>query len=267
MVLQTQRQASDLTSNRLTVTWDTLPEDFILPDEPVENVQQPQLAAALTDALGAANRIHPESLIASNLGIAATINQKTVVKAPDWLYVPRVLPLPENLIRRSYTPNSEGAPVAVVMEFLSETDNGEYSIRPTFSYGKYYFYEQILKIPTYIIFNPYEQILEVRRLQNDQYVLQQPNETGYFWIPELELFLGVWYGTRLGSTIHWLRWWDQSGNLLLWSSEQAELERQRAEQERQRAESAIAQLEAERQRNEALMTQLRQLGIDPKALQ
>lgn len=26
-------------------------------------------------------------------------------------------------------------------------------------------------------------------------------------------------------TLHWLRWWDADGNLLLWSSEQVEAER------------------------------------------
>jgi len=114
------------------ITWEKLPDDFILPDDPVENIQQPSLAAALTDALGAANRIQPEMLVVSNFGIVANINKKTVVKAPDWLYVPRVLPVAAEVIRRSYTPNIEGEAVAVVMEFLSDTDNGEYSIRPTF---------------------------------------------------------------------------------------------------------------------------------------
>jgi Uma2 family endonuclease len=253
------------------VTWEKLPDDFILPDDPVENIQQPSLAAALTDALGAANRIQPEMLVVSNFGIVANINKKTVVKAPDWLYVPRVSPVGAEVIRRSYTPNIEGEAVSVVMEFLSDTDNGEYSIRPTFPYGKLYFYERILQIPTYVIFNPYEVTLEVLRLENSQYILQEPS-SGRFWIPELKLFLGIWQGTRLGLNVSWLRWWDEAGNLLLWSSEQALLERQRAEEERQRAEeerqradNAIAQFEAERQRKEFLAAKLRSLGIDPDA--
>jgi Uma2 family endonuclease len=260
------------------VTWEKLPDDFILPDDPVENIQQPSLAAALTDALGAANRIQSEMLVGSNFGIVANINKKTVVKAPDWLYVPRVSPVGAEVIRRSYTPNIEGEAVSVVMEFLSDTDNGEYSIRPTFPYGKLYFYERILQIPTYVIFDPYEVTLEVLRLENSQYILQQPS-SGRFWIPELKLFLGIWQGTRLGLNISWLRWWDEAGNLLLWSSEQAEEERQRAEEERQRAEeerqraeverqradNAIAQFEAERQRKEVLAAKLRSLGIDPDA--
>lgn len=47
------------------------------------------LAAALTDALGAAGRIQPEMLIGSNFGLVATVNKKTIVKAPDWFYVPQ----------------------------------------------------------------------------------------------------------------------------------------------------------------------------------
>jgi hypothetical protein len=64
----------------------------------------------------------------------------------------------------------------------------------------------------------------------------------------------------LGLSINWLRWWDEAGNILLWSAEQAE-------QERQRAEAVIAQAEAERQRNESLTAKLRELGIDPDTVQ
>ena len=75
------------------ITWEALPADFVLPDDPVENIQQPTLAAALTDALGAANLIQPEMLIGSNFGLVATINNKIVVKAPDWFYVPQAYPV------------------------------------------------------------------------------------------------------------------------------------------------------------------------------
>ncbi|HIK03338.1 MAG TPA: Uma2 family endonuclease [Trichormus sp. M33_DOE_039] len=233
------------TQKELNVTWEVLPDDFILPDDPVENIQQPPLAAALTDALGATGRIQAEMLIGSNFGLVATVNKKIVVKAPDWLYVPQVQPLSADVIRRSYTPHLEGAAVSVVMEFLSDTENGELSIRSTPPYGKLYFYERILKVPTYITYDPYEPILEVRCLQDGKYVLQPPDTNGCFWIPELELFLGIWYGERFCQTMNWLRWWDSEGNLLLWSSEKAEQERQRAEK---------------------LAAKLRELGVDPDAI-
>jgi hypothetical protein len=65
-----------------TITWEALPSDFILPDDPVENIQQPTLAAALTDALGAAERILPQMLIGSNFGLVATLNKKIISKPP-----------------------------------------------------------------------------------------------------------------------------------------------------------------------------------------
>ena len=247
MVLQIQP-----TKSEPTITWTALPADYILPDDPVENIQQPLLAAALTDALGAAKFIQPEMLIGSNFGLVATINKKIVVKAPDWFYVPQVQPVKEGVIRRSYTPNLEGEPIAVVMEFLSEMEYGELSIRSTPPYGKLYFYEQILKVPTYVTYDPYELSLEVRMLEDGKYKLESANENKRFWIPELELFLGVWSGERLGQKINWLRWWDKSENLLLWSSEQVEQEKQRAEQEKQRAEKLAAKF--------------RELGLDPDSL-
>ncbi len=239
-----------------SVTWDALPADYVLPDDPVENIQQPLLAAALTDALGAAGRIQPAMLIVSNFGLVATVNKKTVVKAPDWLYVPQVHPVAQDVIRRSYTPNLEGEPVAIVMEFLSDEDGGELSVRSTPPYGKLYFYEQILQVPTYVTYDPYETRLEVRYLQEGRYRVQEPDDQGRIYIPELNLWLGLWSGERLRHTMHWLRWWDAAGNLLWWSAEQADQERQRAEQEHQRAGQ-------ERQRADALATKLRELGINP----
>ena len=275
MVLQIQP-----TKSEPTVTWTALPADYILPDDPVENIQQPLLAAALTDALGAAKLIQPQMLIGSNFGLVATVNKKIVVKAPDWFYVPQVQPVAEGVVRRSYTPNLEGAAIAVVMEFLSETECGELSVRSTPPYGKLYFYEHILKVPTYVTYDPYEPSLEVRSLHNGDYSLESANEKGQFWIPELDLFLGIWQGERLGQNINWLRWWDKSGNLLLWSSEQAEQEKQRAEQEKQRAEQEKQRAEQEKQRAEQekqraeqekqraekLAAKLRDLGVDPNSL-
>ncbi|MEG4999147.1 Uma2 family endonuclease [Microcoleus sp. B4-D4] len=230
------------------VTWEALPADFVLPDDPVENIQQPPLAAALTDTLGAAGRIEQIALIGSNFGLVATVNKQTVVKAPDWFFVPEVHQVAEGTIRRSYTPNLEGAPVSVVMEFLSNEDYSELSVRSTPPYGKLYFYEQILQVPTYVTYDPYEPKLEVRYLLNGAYETQAADASGRVRIPELDLWLGIWSGERLGQTMNWLRWWDEAGNLLLWSSEQAEYERLRAEHERLRAD--------------LLAAKLRELGVD-----
>ena len=73
---------------------------------------------------------------------------------------------------------------------------GELSVRSTPPYGKLYSYEQILQVPTYVTYDPYEVSLEVRYLHKGRYILQQAEDERY-WIPELGLFLGIWQGERL----------------------------------------------------------------------
>lgn len=220
------------------IIWEKLPANFILPDDPVESIAQPLLAAALTESLDLADRITSEVLIASNMALVVKINQKTIVKAPDWFYVAKVNPL-GNVIRRSYSPHIDGEVPAIAMEFLSEEDTSEYSMRPTPSYGKMYFYEQILQIPIYVIFDAEDGRLEIRTLDSSgRYEIQALDRNGRFLIESLGLDLGVWYGTRLEQTFYWLRWWDKSGNLLLWGTEKLEQKQELLEAEKQRADLA-----------------------------
>ncbi|MHC5935338.1 Uma2 family endonuclease [Nostoc sp.] len=234
------------------ITWQKLPADFPLPDEPVESNLQPLLAAALRESLELAGLILESMLIASNFGLCATVGDKTIVKAPDWVYVSSVHPLPSGEVRRSYTPHTEGEKPALVMEFISATEGGEYSINPHYPYGKWYFYEQILRIPIYVIFHPQIAVLEAYFLVEGKYKQQSPDENGRFWIEALGLFLGVWMGRKAELEAYWLRWWDKSGNLLFWGSELLEQERQRAEQAEQKA-ARLAQ-------------RLREMGINPEEL-
>jgi Uma2 family endonuclease len=226
------------------ITWEKLPADFPLPDEPVESTLQPLLAAALRESLELAGLILESMLIASNFGLCATVGDKTVVKAPDWVYVPSLSPLPQGEIRRSYTPHAEGDVPALVMEFISATEGGEYSINPHYPYGKWYFYEQILKVPTYVIFHPQRGMLEVYSLVRGKYEQQTPDERERYWLEALGLFLGVWAGRKAEIEGYWLRWWDESGNLLSWGTELVEQERQRAERAEKRAEQLAERLQA-----------------------
>lgn len=208
------------------VSWEELPDDFVLDDAPVDNINQPLLAAALTESLELAGRLPATALIATNYGICATVNGQTVVKAPDWSYIPSIR-VSRDDVNRSYTPRLQGELPTLVMEFLSDTEGGEYSSKPTYPPGKWFFYEQVLQVPHYAIFAPTTGVLEVYQLDAvGNYQLRDPNGEHRYWITEMHLFLGIWQGTRENRTGAWLRWWDEQGNLLLWGPERVKQEQQ-----------------------------------------
>jgi Uma2 family endonuclease len=225
------------------ITWEKLPDDFVLDDEPVDNINQPPLAAALTESLEIAGKLPANALITTNYGICATLNQKIVVKAPDWAYIPFIR-VPREEVKRSYTPQLQGDIPVIVMEFLSDTEGGEYSSKPTYPPGKWFFYERVLEVPNYVIFAPDTGELEVYQLDEQRrYQLQSPDANNRYWIAQIGLFLGIWQGTRENRTGYWLRWWNENEELLLWGSERAKQLAERAER---------------------LAAQLRSAGIEPE---
>jgi hypothetical protein len=257
----------------LDIRWEQLPDDFPIPDDPVDNINQPMLAAALTDVLRTANRLPEKALTPTNYPICATYNGEKIIKAPDWAYIPQIH-VDRPVVNRSYTPNLHGDLPSIVLEFLSETDGGEYSSKPTSPIGKWFFYERILKVPIYGIFDPDLGLLELYRLINDRYDLEIPNEHGRHWIAELNLFLGPWRGA-LGTERegYWLRWWDASDNLLPWAIEavgqekqRADDEKQRADDEKQRADDEKQRADDEKQRADRLAEILRTQGINPDTI-
>jgi hypothetical protein len=269
-----------VSKDTITVTWEKLPADYRLPDDPVDNIAQPLIAAALTDSLENAGRLPETAATTTDYGICATLEGNIIVKAPDWSFIPRIT-VPRSEIERSYTPNLQGDPLLIVMEFLSATESEEFSVKKTPPVGKWFFYEQVLRVPIYAIFDPDSGSLEVNRLNaNGIYRPVLMNEDLRYWIEEINLFLGVWRGTRSNRSGYWLRWWDESGQLLLWGNEGQEQERQRADEEHQQSEALRQQVDTERQRANAerqranaehqrsqlLAKKLRELGVDPDTL-
>ncbi|NER30692.1 MAG: Uma2 family endonuclease [Symploca sp. SIO1C4] len=210
------------TTAKYDIAWEKLPDDYVLDDEPVDNINQPSLAAALTESLEIAGKLPANTLATTNYGICATVNQKIVVKAPDWSYITN-LRVSRAEIKRSYTPQLQGDTPVIVMEFISNTQGSEYSNKPTYPPGKWFFYERILKIANYVIFEPDTGALEVYKLDSlGQYQLTNPDSNNRYWIAQMNLFLGLWQGTRENRTGYWLRWWNDQGEILLWGSERAE---------------------------------------------
>ncbi len=227
------------------VRWEKLPDDCILEDQPLQNIDQPLLAAALREILEIAGLILDGTLVAVNLGISAMLNSEVYVKAPDFFYARNVQPLPDREIRRSYTPNLEGEIPAIVIEFLLPNPYDEYSNKPSYPPGKWFFYKKILQVPFYALFEIATGVLEMYQLNSSgDYKIQQPDANGHYWIPGVGLFLGIWEGRKAERTGYWLRWWDESGQMLLWGAEM---------------------VERERHRGDRLSAQLRAAGIEPEA--
>lgn len=125
-------------------------------------------------------------------------------------------------------------------------------------------YEQILRVPEYLCYNPYTEELIGWRLQAGHYVEIEPNEQGWLWSEELQLWLGTWRGKHLGRPHRWLRFFDLDGNLVL-AEWEAEAQAHQAAEEARRTETEARQAETEARRAaEAevarLKAKLKQLG-------
>ena len=255
------------------VIWEKLPEDFVLPDDPASNINQPALAAALTDSLFLAGYLSETAATTTNYGICAKVDGKTVVKAPDWSWIPAIS-VPQIEVERSYTPVLEGDLPLVVMEFISETAGTEYSVKPSYPPGRWFYYERVLEVSNYVIFYPKTGAIEFYRLsENGLYQPQAPDQDGLYWLAEANLFLGAWEGSHQDRVGWWLRWWDADKQMLLWGEELAvrerqltEQERQRAEQERQRADQAEQALEQAEQERQSAIAKLLALGLSAEQI-
>ncbi len=114
-----------------------------------------------------AGKLPETALTPTNYRICATVNGQVVVKAPDWAFVPQIW-VDRAEVERSYTPRLQGDVPAIVLEFLSDTEGHEYSVKETYPPGKFFFYEQILQVPNYGIFDPATGALELYRLRDSR---------------------------------------------------------------------------------------------------
>ncbi|WP_204105905.1 MULTISPECIES: Uma2 family endonuclease [Spirulina sp. CCY15215] len=248
----------------------------------VKNFQEHPQSIILTDSLTPVlAELHPNGqyAIGQDCGIywQETEPPEQGAEAPDWFYVPNVPPMLEGQIRRSYVIWRELVAPTVALEFASgsgeeERDrtprslNPEDSIRP----GKFWVYEQIIRIPYYGIYEIKTGKLEFYTLVSGFYEQLEPNDRGHYPIAPLGVELGLWQGNYQNQNQLWLRWWDRDGNLLLTGWEQTELERlhvererDRANTERDRADRAESELERERQKAARLAELLKAAGLDP----
>ncbi|GBF86590.1 hypothetical protein AsFPU3_3661 [Aphanothece sacrum FPU3] len=238
------------------------PEEPGLPDE--FHDLQPEL---LKQTFQPSNYSSEELFTGTDLNLYYDPRYPQWYKRPDWFAVLGVSHLYEQRdLRLSYVIWQEGVNPFIIVELLSpgteEEDLGQTLRDVNKPPTKWQVYEQILRIPYYIVFNRYTDELQIFGLVTNRYQPLILNQ-GQLWIEEIQLGIGLWRGNYQGIERNWLRWYDSQGNWILTPEER---EYKRAETERQRAEDIGLQLEQERQKAAKLAEYLRSLGLDPDNL-
>jgi Uma2 family endonuclease len=246
----------------------TLPDHTQLPESDgtfVKNFQEHPQSLLLTSSIRPVlEQLHPDGqyCIGQDSGIYWRLTEppERGAEAPDWFYVPNVPPLLNGVGRRSYVMWKEIIVPLIAIEFVSGDGSAERDRTSPFTgdgakAGKFWVYEQAIRIPFYAIYEVEKATVEVYELIANRYHKCTANARNHYPIPPMGVELGIWPGREGNQTLPWLRWWDDQGNLLLTGDERAEQEKQRAEQEKQRAEQ-------EKQRADRLAAKLRELGID-----
>ncbi|WP_088889113.1 Uma2 family endonuclease [Leptolyngbya ohadii] len=245
---------------------ETLPTMYDLPSEHLEESGlpdefhdlQPQLLSA---TLRLRHYAKSDLFTGTDLNLYYDVRHPQWYKRPDWFLVLGVSRLYDGKdLRSSYVLWQEGVDPFVVVELLSPgteredlgdraeviaeaqsieavgtiLENGE--AKPP---RKWEVYEQVLRVPYYIVFSRYTNQVRFFQLVGGRYQeqaidLQRPR----VWIPELELGIGLWNGTFEGVERQWLRWYDDQGNWIPTDTERAD----------------------------RLAARLRELGEDPDAL-
>ncbi|MBD1907087.1 Uma2 family endonuclease [Funiculus sociatus GB2-A5] len=213
----------------------TLPDHTQLPESDGtfgKNFQEHPQSILLTDSIEPVLvQLHPDSqyCIGQDSGIYWRITEppERGAEAPDWFYVPNVPPTLNGKVRRSYVLWQEYVAPLIVLEFVSGDGSQERDRTPIT--GKFWVYEQAIRVPFYGIYEVNLARVEVYQLINGRYHVMQPNERGHYPIEPLGVELGIWQGQYMNMELPWLRWWDHEGKLLLTGWERNQLAEERAE--------------------------------------
>jgi Uma2 family endonuclease len=256
----------------------TLPDHTQLPDSDgtfVKNFQEHPQSILLTESIRPIlEQLHPDNqyCIGQDSGIYWRLIDppEKGAESPDWYYVPNVPPSLDGKPRRSYVLWKEYVAPLIAIEFVSGNGKEERDKTPPSQseggkVGKFWVYEQAIRIPYYAIYEVEKPGVEVYYLQGNAYHLIPANARGHYEIPPLGVELGLWQGIYQNLELPWLRWWDAEGNLLFSGEERADQEHQRADQEHQRADQEHQRADQERQKRLTITDRLRSLSPDQLA--
>ena len=225
-----------------------LPSEYVgepgLPDE--FHIFQPQL---LRDTFQPPNYPADEIFIATDLNLYYDARNHLWYKRPDWFAVVGITSSNQQKdLRLSYVIWQESVTPLIVVELLSpgteQEDLGQTLREVNKPPTKWQVYEQILRIPYYVVFDRYTNQLRIFQLVGTRYQEMTLSDKR-LWLDEVELGLGIWEGSYQNTQGSWLRWYDASNNWIPTPTES---------------------VEQERTKSERLAAKLRELGINPEDL-
>jgi Uma2 family endonuclease len=241
-IVPTKRAKPVLLKERLPTMYDLPSEDPEEPGLPDDfHYHQPQL---LRETFRPPNYSSEEVYVASDLNLYYDVRHHNWYKRPDWFAVLGVPPFygAERDLRYSYVIWQEKVAPFIAVELLSEgtekEDLGETLREHEKPPTKWEVYEQRLRIPYYVVFSREPEKFQAFQLIKGRYHELTLDEER-FWLPQIQLGLGLWQGDYHGSERQWLRWYDAKNK---WVSTPVEVEKQRADSATQRADSAEAEL-------------------------
>ncbi|MFE1746915.1 Uma2 family endonuclease [Coleofasciculus sp. H7-2] len=213
------------------------PSDLLSDEPPLETYLHLQQMLLLIKCLDWWWRSRNDFFVAGNLSIYYSPRQRKSedFRGPDFFVVLGT----ERKSRKSWVVwEEDGKYPNVIVEILSDktaaTDRGL----------KKQIYQDIFRTPNYFWFDPETLEFAGFQLLAGQYQTLEPNQQGYLWSQQLELYLGIHERK--------LRFFTAEGQLVELPEEAAQVQRQQKE---------LAQARAER-----LAAKLRELGIDPDTL-
>ncbi|MDJ1172593.1 Uma2 family endonuclease [Roseofilum capinflatum] len=278
MVNLTQRQKNlSRTPKR-----EDLPTMYDLPSEEVGESGLPDqyhpIQAQLLEQTFQPSTYPPEQVFsAMDLNLYYDVENTNRYKRPDWFGVVGVSRLYEQRdLRMSYVVWQEEVNPFMVVELLSpstqQEDLGQTTRKENKPPTKWEVYEELLRVPYYIVYEREQDYFRAFQLQGSRYQ-EIEIRNSQLWLEELGLGLRLWQGSHKGIERRWLRFYDATGNLIPTEAEERERERQEKERERQEKEQARQEKERERQEKEQAQTALQELrdrliamGLDPDNL-
>ncbi len=224
------------------------PGDLWSEEPPLESYRHLKQLLLLLACLERFWKNRNDFFVAANMSVYYSTRQRKSeeMRGPDFFVVLNT----ERRERKSWVIwEEEGKYPNFIIEILSDsTANTDRGLKKQL-------YQDVWRTPDYFWFDPYTLEFQGFHLMNGEYQALQPNDHGWLWSEQLQLYLGI--------LDEKLRFFTPEGQLVLTPEEAESKALLVVDTERARAQEAIAQVDAERQRSAILRQKLQELGINP----